>query len=48
MLLAYKINEESVANYYARVELHGASWPDDYEDLHKALAEHGFTNCATF
>ena len=37
-----------MASYYARVELHGASWPEDYEDLHEALAVHGFTNCAPF
>ncbi len=37
-----------MASYYARVELHNAVWPDDYEDLHESLAEHGFTNCATF
>jgi len=37
-----------MASYYARVELHGASWPEDYEDLHTALAKHGFTNCAPY
>jgi hypothetical protein len=37
-----------MASYYARVELHGASWPEDYEDLHVELAKHGFTNCAVF
>jgi sugar phosphate isomerase/epimerase len=37
-----------MASYYARVELHDATWPDDYEDLHKALAKHGFKNCAIF
>jgi hypothetical protein len=34
-----------MADYFARVELHGAKWPDDYAVLHKALAQHGFTNC---
>jgi hypothetical protein len=34
-----------MANYYARVELHGASWPEDYEELHEALRKRGFTNC---
>ncbi|HVW77978.1 MAG TPA: hypothetical protein VHB45_10225 [Alloacidobacterium sp.] len=37
-----------MANFFARVELHGAKWPDDYEELHDALAKHGFTNCMTF
>jgi hypothetical protein len=34
-----------VADYFARVELHGAVWPDGYRALHAALAKHGFTNC---
>lgn len=34
-----------MADYFARVELHGAVWPTGYEALHKALAQHGFTNC---
>lgn len=34
-----------MADYFARVELHGASWPLAYEGLHRALKEHGFTNC---
>ena len=34
-----------MAEFYARVELHGAKWPDDYSELHAALAKHNFTNC---
>ena len=34
-----------MAEYIARVELHGASWPKDYEKLHTLMANHGFTNC---
>ena len=34
-----------MADYFARVELHGANWPDDYATLHEALQKHGFTNC---
>jgi hypothetical protein len=34
-----------MADYFARVELHGANWPNDYAVLHNALAKHGFTNC---
>lgn len=34
-----------MADYFARVELHGAPWPTGYEKLHTALARHGFTNC---
>ena len=34
-----------MADFYARVELHGATWPRGYETLHLALAKHGFTNC---
>jgi hypothetical protein len=37
-----------MANFFARVELHGARWPDDYVILHNALANHGFTSCITF
>jgi hypothetical protein len=36
-----------MANYFARVELHGARWPEDYAVLHNALAKHGFTNCVS-
>lgn len=36
-----------MADYFARVELHGAHWPLGYQKLHTALAEHGFTNCIT-
>ena len=32
-------------NYFARVELHGAEWPNDYEFLHRNLARIGFTSC---
>jgi hypothetical protein len=34
-----------MADYFARVELHGAGWPADYEKLHGSLQAHGFTNC---
>jgi hypothetical protein len=34
-----------MANFFARVELHGATWPTDYAKLHKAMEFHGFTNC---
>ena len=34
-----------MADFFARVELHGAQWPNDYQTLHAALSEHGFTNC---
>jgi len=37
-----------MADFFARVELHRARWPDDYKTLHSALAKHGFTNCITF
>ena len=33
-----------LANYFARVELHGAAWPEDYEKLDRALKRHGFSN----
>lgn len=33
-----------MADYFARVELHGAHWPTGYEKLHVALAQHGFKN----
>jgi hypothetical protein len=33
-----------MADFFARVELHGARWPDDYTALHDALSKHGFTN----
>jgi hypothetical protein len=32
-------------NYFARVELHEAKWPEDYEKLHELLAEVGFSPC---
>lgn len=35
-------------NYFARVELHDAEWPDDYEGLHKNLEKQGFTNCIKY
>jgi len=34
-----------MATYYARIELHKAKWPDDYEKLHASLQKLGFTNC---
>lgn len=37
-----------MANFFARVELHGAEWPDDDESLHTALQAHGFSSCITF
>lgn len=33
-----------MADFFARVELLGARWPDDYTTLHDALSKHGFTN----
>jgi hypothetical protein len=36
-----------MASFFARVELHGARWPEDYENLHKALKVHEFINCVT-
>lgn len=33
-----------MADFFARVELHGARWPEDYKMLHDALSTHGFTN----
>ena len=33
-----------MADFFTRVELHGARWPDDYKTLHDALSKHGFTN----
>jgi hypothetical protein len=36
-----------MASFFARVELHGATWPKDYEKLHTLLVGHGFTNCVT-
>jgi hypothetical protein len=35
-------------NYFARVELHDAEWPDDYKKLHKLLADVGFTQCVRY
>ena len=35
-------------NYFARVELHDAEWPDDYEELHEALKKIGFSPCLHF
>jgi len=34
-----------MADYFARVELHGARWPDDYAVLHQQLLQHNFTSC---
>lgn len=34
-----------LANYFARVELHGARWPSDYRKLDEALKKHGFERC---
>jgi hypothetical protein len=34
-----------MASYFAKIELHGASWPDEYRFLHTELAKIGFTNC---
>jgi hypothetical protein len=34
-----------MASYFARVELHGASWPNDYIKLHTSLGKIGFSNC---
>jgi hypothetical protein len=36
-----------MADFFARVELHGATWPEDYEKLHALLDAHGFSNCVT-
>jgi uncharacterized protein (DUF2461 family) len=33
-----------MADFFARVELHRAQWPEDYKTLHDALSKHGFTN----
>jgi hypothetical protein len=35
-------------NYFARVELHDAEWPDDHKKLHKLLADVGFTQCVRY
>jgi hypothetical protein len=35
---------DSLASYFAKVELHGAQWPADYRKLDKALKRHGFSN----
>ncbi len=35
-------------NYFARVELHDAEWPDDYEYLHALRAKIGFTPASIF
>jgi lipopolysaccharide/colanic/teichoic acid biosynthesis glycosyltransferase len=35
---------DASANYFARVELHGAQWPDDYRKLDRTLEKHGFSN----
>jgi len=37
-----------MSNYFTRIELHDAEWPDDYEDLHQALAKIGFSPCVYF
>ena len=34
-----------MADYFARVELHGAPWPTGYQKLHEALSVHNFVNC---
>ena len=34
-----------MASYFARVGLHGASWPNDYMNLHTELGKIGFFNC---
>ena len=34
-----------MASYFARVELHGARWPNDYANLHTELEKIGFSNC---
>jgi hypothetical protein len=34
-----------VSSYFARIELHGASWPNDYDSLHSELTKIGFCNC---
>jgi len=31
-----------MASYLVRVELHNATWPDDYNTLHKAMHQTGF------
>ena len=31
-----------MASYLVRIELHTATWPDDYNTLHKAMHEAGF------
>lgn len=31
-----------MGKFITRVELHGASWPSDYEDLHRYMAEENF------
>ena len=36
-----------MADYFARVELHGAAWPSGYQKLHEALLKHGFKNCVS-
>jgi hypothetical protein len=33
-----------MSDYLARIELHGASWPNDYVSLHRKVAAKGFTN----
>lgn len=33
---------DDAANYFARIELHGAQWPADYLQLDEALARRGF------
>lgn len=34
----------ALTGYFARVELHGAQWPQDYRKLDRALQKHGFSN----
>lgn len=38
-------SDNYLANYFARVELHGARWPSDYRKLDEALKKHGFERC---
>jgi hypothetical protein len=36
-----------MADFFARVELHNATWPTDYVKLHVSMDFHGFSNCVT-
>lgn len=33
-----------MADFFARVELHHAQWPEDYQTLHEELLKYGFKN----